>query len=112
LAMLALGMLLARLRALPANAAETLNLLVLYVCLPAAILVNVPKLRFDISLVALAALPWLVAGVAWVLVALVARWAKFRRDETVVLMLCTMLGNTSYVGFPMVEALLGPQALP
>ena len=112
LAMLALGMLLARLRALPANAAETLNLLVLYVCLPAAILVNVPKLRFDISLVALAALPWLVAGVAWLLVALVARWAKFRRDETVVLMLCTMLGNTSYVGFPMVEALLGPQALP
>ena len=112
LAMLALGMLFARLRVLPDNAAETLNLLVLYVCLPAAILVNVPKLRFDVSLLALAVLPWLVAGVAWASVRLLSRRLRFRRDETVVLVLLTMLGNTSYVGFPMVEALLGGQALP
>lgn len=112
LAMLALGMLFARLRVLPDNAAETLNLLVLYVCLPAAILVNVPKLRFEPSLFALVALPWLVAGIAWGAVRLLSRWLHFRRDETVVLVLLTMLGNTSYVGFPMIEALLGPQALP
>lgn len=112
LAMLALGLLLARLRALPDNAADTLNLLVLYVCLPAAILVNVPKLRFEPSLIALAALPWLIALVAWVAVRLLARGLHLRRDETVVLVLLTMLGNTSYVGFPMIEALLGGQALP
>ncbi|HRP73293.1 MAG TPA: AEC family transporter [Luteimonas sp.] len=112
LAMLALGMLFARLRVLPANAAETLNLVVLYVCLPAAILLNVPKLRFDVSLLGLVALPWLIAGIAWALVHLVSRQLKFRRDETVVLVLLTMLGNTSYVGFPMVEALLGAHALP
>lgn len=112
LAMLALGMVFARLRVLPANAAETLNLLVLYVCLPAAILLNVPKLRFDVSLFALAALPWLVAGVAWAMVQIASRWLHFRRDEMVVLVLLTMLGNTSYVGFPMVEALLGGQAIP
>ena len=112
LAMLALGMLFARLRVLPDNAGETLNLLVLYVCLPAAILLNVPKLRFDVSLLALAALPWLIAAASWALVTLASRWLKFRRDETVVLVLLTMLGNTSYVGFPMIEALLGGQALP
>ena len=112
LAMLGLGMLFARLRVLPANAADTLNLLVLYVCLPAAILVNVPKLRFEASLIGLVVLPWLVAGVAWVSVQLLSRRLRFRRDETTVLVLLAMLGNTSYVGFPMVEALLGPQALP
>src|SRR5690606_8203999 len=64
LAMLAMGVLLARLRALPANAADTLNLVVLYVCLPAAILVNVPRLRLEPSLLALAALPWIVGGLA------------------------------------------------
>ena len=112
LAMLALGLLLARLRVLPANAADTLNLLVLYVCLPAAILVNVPKLRFEPALLALAALPWLIALLAWIAVRLVSRWLQLRRDETVVLILLTMLGNTSYVGFPMIEALLGGQALP
>ncbi|HEY4529730.1 MAG TPA: AEC family transporter [Luteimonas sp.] len=112
LAMLALGLLLARLRVLPDNAADTLNLLVLYVCLPAAILVNVPKLRFEPSLLALAALPWLIALLAWIAVRLMSRWLQLRRDETVVLILLTMLGNTSYVGFPMIEALLGGQALP
>ena len=112
LAMLALGLLLARLRVLPDNAADTLNMLVLYVCLPAAILVNVPRLRFEPSLLALAALPWMVALLAWVVVRLLSRWLQLRRDETVVLVLLTMLGNTSYVGFPMIEALLGGQALP
>lgn len=112
LAMLAMGVLLARLRALPANAADTLNLVVLYVCLPAAILVNVPRLRLEPSLLALAALPWIVGGLAWAGVRLLGRWMPLRRDETVVLVLLTMLGNTSYVGYPMVEALLGEGAVP
>ena len=38
LAMLALGYAFQRLRVLPDNAAQTLNLVVLYVCLPAAVL--------------------------------------------------------------------------
>ena len=62
LAMLALGMLFARLRVMPANAAEVLNLVVLYVCLPAAVLVHVPKLAFDATLLGVAATPWLLAG--------------------------------------------------
>ncbi len=45
LAMLGPGMLFARLRALPDNAAETLNKVVLYVCLPAAVLTYVPRLQ-------------------------------------------------------------------
>ena len=42
LAMLALGMLFARLDVLPDSAAETLNRVVLYVCLPAAVLIAAP----------------------------------------------------------------------
>jgi len=61
LAMLALGMLFARLQVMPANAAEVLNLVVLYVCLPAAVLVHVPKLSFDATLLGVAATPWLLA---------------------------------------------------
>ena len=61
LAMLALGLLFARLRVMPANAAEVLNLVVLYVCLPAAVLVHVPKLSFDATLLGVAATPWLLA---------------------------------------------------
>ncbi|MEN1972384.1 AEC family transporter [Luteimonas sp. MJ204] len=112
LAMLALGMLFARLRVFPEGAADTLNLVVLYVCLPAAILVYVPRLRFEPDLLGLVAVPWLLAAASWGLLRLLAPHLRLRRDELGVLLLCTMLGNTSYIGYPMVEALLGAQALP
>ena len=112
LSMLALGMVFARLRALPANAAETLNLVVLYVCLPAAILIYVPRLRVDVSLAGMIATPWLLALATVALVALSTRAFGFRRDEHAVLLLCVALGNTSFIGYPMVRALLGEGALP
>lgn len=112
LAMLALGMLFARLRVMPANAAEVLNLVVLYVCLPAAVLVHVPKLRFDPSLLGLAATPWLLAAATVALVLPLARWLRFRRDETGVVLLSVALCNSSFIGYPMVAALLGADAVP
>lgn len=112
LTMLALGMLFARLEILPANAAETLNLVVLYVCLPAAVLIYLPRLQVDASLAGLIATPWLLAAATLALVALATRLFGFRRDEHAVLLLCTALGNTSFIGYPMVRALLGEQALP
>ncbi|MDH5832724.1 AEC family transporter [Luteimonas kalidii] len=112
LAMLALGMVFARLRVLPGNAAETLNRVVLYVCLPAAILIHVPRLRFDLSLLGLVLVPWALAAATWLVLRLLAPRLQLRRDEHAVLLLCTMLGNTSFIGYPMVQALLGAQALP
>ena len=112
LTMLALGMLFARLKALPANAAEVLNLVVLYVCLPAAVLIYVPRLHVDASLLGVIATPWLLAIVTVGLVTLATRTFGFRRDEHAVLLLCVALGNTSFIGYPMVRALLGEDALP
>jgi malate permease and related proteins len=112
LTMLALGMLFARLKALPGNAAEVLNLVVLYVCLPAAVLIYVPRLHVDASLLGVIATPWLLAVVTVALVTLATRTFKFRRDEHAVLLLCVALGNTSFIGYPMVRALLGEAALP
>ena len=70
LAMLALGMLFARFDVLPASSAEVLNRVVLLVCLPAAVLVHVPSLRFDPALIGLAATPWLLAAATVLLVSL------------------------------------------
>jgi predicted permease len=112
LTMLALGMLFARLKALPANAAEALNLVVLYVCLPAAVLIYVPRLHVDASLLGVIVTPWLLAVVTVGLVTLATRTFGFRRDEHAVLLLCVALGNTSFIGYPMVRALLGEDALP
>lgn len=112
LAMLAAGMLFARLRLFPANSAEVLNRVVLYVCLPAAVLIYVPRLRVDASLLGVIATPWLLTGATVALVSLSTRWLKFRRDEHAVLLLCVALCNSSFIGYPMVRALLGEDALP
>ena len=112
LAMLGLGMFFARLRLLPPTSAEVLNLVVLYVCLPAAILIYVPRLHVDLSLAGLVVTPWLLMAATVALIALCTRAFGFRRDEYAALLLCVGLGNTGFIGYPMVRALLGENALP
>ena len=112
LLLLALGMLFARLRVFADNAPETLNKVVLYLCLPAAVLLYVPRLQFDPSLFGLVLTPWLLMLATLVLVALGSRLLRIDRARQGVLLLCVALGNTSFIGYPMVRALLGEGALP
>jgi predicted permease len=109
--MLAAGYVFARLKVLPATAADVLNRVVLYLCLPAAVLLALPRHRPDWSLLGIALTPWLVVLVTWVILRLSVSWFRFRTDEYAVLLLCVGLGNTGFVGYPMVSALLGQEAL-
>lgn len=110
--MLALGLLFQRLRVFPDSAAEVLNKVVLYVCLPAAVLRYAPRLELGPDVLAVAAVPWLLVGATVLAVSGVTRWLRLRRDEHAVLLLCVALGNTSFLGYPLVRALLGEAALP
>lgn len=110
--MVAAGVACRRLRLLADNAAEVLNQFALNVCLPAAVLRFAAQLQFDAGLLALIAVPWLLLPLAIALVALLHRLRPLRRDEQAVLLLCLAHGNTSFLGYPLVEALLGAEALP
>jgi len=112
LTMLGLGMVFSRLRALPDNTADVLNRIVLYVCLPAAVLIYVPRLHLDISLIGLVATPWLLMLCTLAAVSLATRAFGFARDVHAVLLICVALANSSFIGYPMVRALLGDHALP
>ncbi|WP_312683580.1 AEC family transporter [Stenotrophomonas chelatiphaga] len=112
LAMLGVGMLFARLRVLPDNSAQVLNGVVLYVCLPAAVLTYVPQLQLKPSLAGLMVTPWLLMLATWALVSLATRVFGFARDVHAVLLICVALANSSFIGYPMVRALLGDAALP
>lgn len=112
LAMLALGYAFQRLRVLPDDAAQTLNLVVLYVCLPAAVLRYAPRLHLEPALIGVALVPWLLLAATVALVTLAARWLRFRDDERAVLLLTVALGNTSFLGYPLTRALIGEHALP
>src|SRR6187549_526156 len=87
LLLIALGRLLAWRRLVPDSAPDALNLVVLYVCLPASILLNAPKLAWQPSLVGVVATPWLLLLGSTLLVLLLARLSRLRRDDTAVLLL-------------------------
>jgi predicted permease len=112
LLMLALGYAFQRLRVLPDDAAQTLNLVVLYVCLPAAVLRYAPRLQLEPSLIGVALVPWALLLASVVLVTLASRVLRFRDDERAVLLLTVALGNTSFLGYPLTRALIGEHALP
>jgi len=112
LALLALGKACAALRLFPGTAAESLNLFVLWLCLPAAILLSVPRLELGLHVLAVAAVPWLVLGASIALVWAFARLLPLREDQRAVLLLCVPLGNTSFLGYPLIRAMLGEAAVP
>lgn len=111
LTFIAFGLLLARARILPENAAETLNLFAIYLCLPAAVLRYVPGMRLDLSLIGLALTPWILMGATLALVFAFKKPLKLSRDHVTALLLCVGFCNSSFLGFPMTEALLGEDAV-
>lgn len=106
-----LGILLRRLRLLPDNAAATLNTVILSICLPAAVLRHVPGLHLEHAAIGVALLPWLLLAASVPLVLLAARLGGWSREVTGVLLMLVPLGNTSFLGYPLVQALLGNTAL-
>ena len=111
IAMLALGKLFAHSRLLPDNTPEVINRLVIWLLLPALVLKAVQGLEFRAELLVLVITPWLLALLALLVVLLLSRLLGWRREVTGCLLLCVALGNTAFLGYPMVEATLGHDAL-
>lgn len=112
LAYLMIGMLLKRLPAMPENSGLVLNIYVLYVALPALILKNIKLLTFSYALIIPAVTPWLLLLVVVVSVLLLSKVFTWPREVTGALLIVLPLGNTSFLGFPMTEALFGQSAMP
>ncbi len=112
LVMLAVGKLAGRLARFPDGAAETLNLFVLYVCLPASVLRYAAKLELGLEVVGIALVPWAILGASIAAVTLAARMFAMDDGRRAVLLLCVPLGNTSFLGYPLTRALLGEAAVP
>jgi hypothetical protein len=109
LLLIVVGRLFAAGRVLPDGAAETLNRIVIVLCLPALIFLHVPTLEPSLGLLPLALTPWLLLALTIALVLLAGRLLRLSREVTAVLLVLVPLGNTSFLGFPLVEALLGAE---
>lgn len=109
---LLIGMILRRIKAFPAETGNVLNLFVIYISLPALVLLNIPELIFSKALLVPALMPWGALLLSCFAVILTSKLFKWDRPVTGCLLLMIPLGNTSFLGIPMVKAFFGDQGIP
>lgn len=108
IALLLIGIALQRMNP-PEDFAKSLNFFVIYVSLPATVLLQIPKITFDISLIAIVLTPWLL--VPFMVVAIMVMTRHYPQNVRAALLLVIPLGNTSFLGIPVMSALLGEKSL-
>lgn len=113
---MALGILLQRHKSFPAHTPAVLNAFIIYLSLPCLVLAQFPGL---VSTLKLSGDWWLPVIMAWltflfslVFINFCSKQFNWSKATTGALILTAGLGNTSFVGFPILEALIGRQALP
>jgi malate permease and related proteins len=109
LLLIAAGYLLARGKVFPEQTPAVLNKLVISLCLPALILVHLPTLEPSWNLLPLVLIPWLLLALTIAVILPLSKWLALPREVTATLLVLIPLGNTSFLGFPLIEALLGPE---
>ncbi len=109
---LTLGLAFQRLKPFPENAAAALNAYVIYVALPALVLNEIPKLALDHRALIPVLMAWAVMAFSAGITFVSARYCKWSRPVTGAMMLVVTLGNTGFVGIPLIEAHLGNDAVP
>jgi predicted permease len=112
LAYLLIGIGVRRLPQFPEQTAAVLNLFVIHVSLPALVLRTVPGLEPSRALLAPALIPWAMLALTAAAVLVIARLRRWSREITGSLLLLAPLGNTSFLGIPMVASFLGEAAVP
>jgi predicted permease len=113
---LAVGLFARRLKNFPANTAVILNQFIIFVSFPALILNQFPKLLMSLDFKgwwwAPVCMAWFSFFISWLVFSFIGKKLKWSPAKTGALILTAGLGNTSFVGFPLLEALIGPHAIP
>lgn len=106
-----LGFVLQKFKIFPDDMPLALNKFVIYISLPALILLEIPKLSFSTEMFVPPFVAWGVMIGSIILVLLFSRLLHFSRQVEGSLMLVSVLTNSSFVGIPMITAYLGDGSL-
>lgn len=99
-----------RLGRLPDGMAAGLNAFIIHMALPATVLVHIPGLRVEPSMALAAAMAWIVFGVTGLVALAAGRLLRWDRATVGCVWFVAGLGNTSFLGLPVTQALIGPEA--
>lgn len=108
---MALGVALQRVKAFPMNSHQVLNQFVIYISLPALALYYIPKIEITTKLLFPLGVAWMGFLLSFLFFSGLGKYFGWSRKLTGCLILVSGLGNTSFVGFPVIEALYGKKGL-
>lgn len=106
-----LGSILKKVQWIHSAHAERLNQYVIYICLPAIILLNIPQLNIDYNLLLPAMMAWLLLPFLVIFILLLGKNYHWPDQTVGCLLLIVCFGNTSFVGFPIIQAFYGDENL-
>ncbi|TPE43037.1 AEC family transporter [Pontibacter mangrovi] len=110
-ACLGLGILLQRVKEFPKNAPQVLNQFIIYISLPALALYFIPDVQLSPQVLLPVGLAWICFAAAALFFWSLGKAFGWSRKLVGCLILTGGLGNTSFVGLPVIEALFGPKSI-
>jgi len=105
-------MLFRRTGVLPENSPKVLNSVIIYVSLPALTILYLHTFKFTAGIILPVLMPWIFFGIAYVVFTRLGSYFHWDKTTIGVLILVCGLGNTSFVGLPMIEVFLGKKGIP
>jgi hypothetical protein len=108
---LIVGFLLQKVKDFPKNSHQVLNQFVIYISLPALALYYIPKIKISSDLLYAFAVPWIGFVLAFLFFSILGKKLGWSKKLIGCLVLTGGLGNTAFVGFPVIQALYGKSGL-
>lgn len=106
-----LGIGLRKLPNTPKNTHIVLNQFILFISLPAMALYYLPKVTLNWDLLFPAGVAWIAFGLAFVIFYGLGKWFGWSKSLMGCLILTAGLGNTSFVGIPVIQAMYGDEGI-
>jgi malate permease and related proteins len=106
-----LGVLLQKAKWLPVNTSKRLNFFVIYFCLSSLALFYIPKVELDVKLLYPIAVTWISFTVSWLFFSLLGSKYGWSKKLTGCLIMTAGFSNTSFLGFPIIQALYGEEGM-
>ncbi len=93
------------------NVVKWLNNYIVYIAMPSIILLKIPALTISPAMLIPAGFAWIWALVGGALMMLISRKLQFSKPLEGAAILLTVLGNTSFLGYPMIQAYFNDEVL-
>src|SRR5690606_19078437 len=100
-----------RINNFPKNTSVVLNQYILFVALPAMALYYLPKIALSWDLLLPASVAWIAFGLSFLIFNSLGKIYNWSKKLTGCLIITAGLGNTSFVGIPVIQALYGDEGL-